>query len=53
MFNRSPTWVAKDTTPKKAWSDVKPNVDYFLVFGCIDHVSVSDDNRKKLDDKSF
>ena len=30
-----------------------PNVDYFRVFGCIDHVHVSDSKRKKLDVKSF
>ena len=40
-------------TPKEAWSGVKPNVDYFRVFGCIDHVHVSDSKRKKLDVKTF
>nr|XP_023878197.1 uncharacterized protein LOC111990642 [Quercus suber] len=40
-------------TPEEAWSGVKPNVDYFRVFGCIGHVHVSDSKRKKLDDKSF
>lgn len=39
-------------TPKEAWSGVKPNVDYFWVFGCIGHVHVPDSKRKKLDDKS-
>uniref|UniRef100_A0A2N9FP23 Integrase catalytic domain-containing protein n=1 Tax=Fagus sylvatica TaxID=28930 RepID=A0A2N9FP23_FAGSY len=53
VLNRSPTLVVKDMTPEEAWSGVKPNVDYFRVFGCIGHVHVSDSKRKKLDDKSF
>ena len=40
-------------TPEKAWSGVKPNVNYFQVFGCIGHIHVPDNLRKKLDDKSF
>jgi hypothetical protein len=53
VLNRSPTLAVKDMTPEEAWSGVKPNVDYFQVFGCIGHVHVSDSKRKKLDDKSF
>ena len=53
VLNRSPTLAEKDMTPEEAWSGVKPNVDYFRVFGCIGHVHVSNNKRKKLDDKSF
>ena len=53
VLNRSPTLAIKDRTPKEAWSGVKPNVDYFRVFGCIGHVHVPDSKRTKLDDKSF
>ena len=53
VLNRSSIVVVKDMTPEEAWSGVKPNVDYFRVFGCIGHVYVSDNKRKKLDDKSF
>ena len=53
VLNRSPTLAIKDMTPEEAWSGVKPNVDYFRVFGCIGHVHVPDNKRKKLDDKSF
>jgi hypothetical protein len=53
VLNRSPTLAVKDMTPEEAWSGVKPNVDYFRVFGCIDHVHMLDSKRKKLDDKSF
>ncbi|RVW63624.1 Retrovirus-related Pol polyprotein from transposon TNT 1-94 [Vitis vinifera] len=44
---------SKRRDPEEAWSGVKPNVDYFRVFGCIGHVHVPDNKRKKLDDKSF
>ena len=40
-------------TSEKAWSGVKPNVDYFRVFGCIGHVRVLDVKINKLDDESF
>ena len=53
MLNRSPMVVVKNMTPEEAWSGVKPNVDYFRVFGCIGHVHVLDGKRKKLDEKSF
>ena len=53
MLNRSPTLAVKEMTPEKAWSGVKPNVNYFRVFGCIGHVHVPDNLRKNLDDKSF
>ncbi|XP_023513203.1 uncharacterized protein LOC111777714 [Cucurbita pepo subsp. pepo] len=52
VLNRSSIVVVKDMTPEEAWSGVKPNVDYFRVFGCIGHVYVSDNKRKKLDDKN-
>ena len=53
VLNRSPTLVVKEMTPVEAWSDVKPNVNYFQVFGCIGHVHVPYNLRKKLNDKSF
>lgn len=52
VLNRSPTRVVQDATPEEAWSGVKPNVDYFRVFGCIAHVHIPDVKRTKLDDKS-
>ncbi|XP_042450656.1 uncharacterized protein LOC122035309 [Zingiber officinale] len=53
ILNRSPTLAVKNMTPEEAWSGVKPNVEYFRVFGCIGHVHISDSKRKKLDDKSL
>ena len=53
VLNRSPTLVVKDKTPEEMWSGVKPKVDYFRVFGCLAHVHVIDQKRRKLDDKSL
>lgn len=53
ILNRSPTSVLKEKTPEEMWSGVKPTLDYFRVFGCLTHVHVPDQRRKKLDDKSI
>lgn len=53
MLNRSPTLVSKDVTSEEAWSDIKPCVDHFHVFGCVAHVHVLESQRNKLDNKSF
>lgn len=52
MLNRSPTLSIKDMTPEEAWSNEKPSVELFRVFGCIGHVHVPDARRTKLDSKS-
>lgn len=51
VLNRSPTVAVKHMTPEEAWSDRKPTVDHFKVFGCIAYSHVPDENRRKLDDK--
>lgn len=53
VLNKVPTLAVKNMTSKEIQSDVKPNIDYFWVFGCIGHVLVSNNKRKKLDDNSF
>ena len=53
VLNRNPTLVVKNKTPEEAWSEVKPSVEHFRVFGCISHVYVLDSKRTKLDDKSL
>ncbi|KAE8671162.1 hypothetical protein F3Y22_tig00111990pilonHSYRG00084 [Hibiscus syriacus] len=52
-LNRFPTLAVKDMTPQEAWSGEKPKVDYFRVFGCLEHVHIPDSKRTKLDNKSF
>lgn len=50
--NRSPTSAIENLTPEEAWSNVKPTVEYFRVFGCVAHVHIPDQRRTKLEDKS-
>ncbi|KAG7553691.1 GAG-pre-integrase domain [Arabidopsis suecica] len=52
VLNRSPTSALKEKTPEEMWSGIKPKVDYFRIFGCLAHVHVPEQRRKKLDDKS-
>nr|GEX68647.1 putative RNA-directed DNA polymerase [Tanacetum cinerariifolium] len=40
VLNRCSTNTLNDMVPKECWSGIKPNVDYFRVFGCIAHVHV-------------
>ena len=51
-MNKIPTFIVKNKTPKEAWSDIKPSVHHFRVFGYIAHAHVPDCKRSKLDDKS-
>ena len=53
VLNRSPTSAMKEKTPEEAWSNVKPSVEHFRVFGCIGYVHIPDQKRKKLDVKSI
>ena len=52
ILNRCPTVAVQNKTPEEAWSNVKPMVDYFRVFGCVAHAHVPDQKRSKLDEKS-
>lgn len=52
VLNRSYTKAVKDMVPEERWTGVKPNVEYFRVFGSIAHVHVPEQKRTKLDDRS-
>ena len=39
--------------PEGKWLGIKPNVEYFRVFGSIAHVHISEQKRTKLDDRSL
>lgn len=39
-------------TPVEAWNGTKPSVHHFKVFGCIGFAHISDNRRKKLDNKA-
>ena len=40
VLNRSYTKTIKDMVPEEKWSGIKPNVEYFRVFGSIAHVHI-------------
>ena len=52
VLNRCPTNALRDVTPQEDWSGVKPSVKHFRVFGCLAHVHVPKEKRRKLDDKN-
>nr|GFB09022.1 putative RNA-directed DNA polymerase [Tanacetum cinerariifolium] len=53
ILNQSPTSALEDCTPEEKWSDRKPSVGYFRIFGCVVHVHIPKEKRKKLDDRSL
>lgn len=52
LQNRLSTKSLNKQTPLEVWSNHKPSVSHLRVFGCICHVLVPEEKRKKLDDKS-
>ena len=53
LRNRSPTAALKGRTPYEYWFGEKPDVSNLRVFGCICFVHIPDNQRKKLDPKSY
>ncbi|GKC58826.1 copia-type polyprotein [Tanacetum coccineum] len=53
ILNRSPTAALEDCTPEEKWSNRKPSVGYFRIFGCVVHVHIPKEKRKKLDNRSL
>ena len=51
ILNRCPTKSVLNMTPEEAWSNYKPDVGTFRVFGCIAYAHVPAEKRKKFDDK--
>jgi transposase InsO family protein len=51
VLNRSPT-KKLNKVPEAIWSGHTPSVKHLRVFGCLCYKHVSDQKRKKLDDKS-
>ncbi|WVZ10309.1 hypothetical protein V8G54_014839 [Vigna mungo] len=52
LLNKCPTKALKNTTSEKAWSRIKPSAKHLKVFGSVCHKHISDERRKKLEDKS-
>lgn len=53
VLNRCLIFAIKNLTPEKAWSQHKPAIDHFRIFGCITYAHVFYEKRKKLDDKGM
>ena len=52
ILNRCPTKRLQGYTPEEAWSEKKPSVSHFRIFGSLCFRHVPEQNRKKLDDKA-
>ncbi|KAJ0444180.1 putative RNA-directed DNA polymerase [Helianthus annuus] len=52
ILNRCITTTLEEKVPEEAWSEHKPNVDYFRVFGCIGYLLIPAQFRSKLDPRS-
>ncbi|CAL1409822.1 unnamed protein product [Linum trigynum] len=52
IHNRSPTVANQGKTPQELWTGKPPSVSHFRIFGCVAHVHVPDQQRRKLEDKS-
>lgn len=50
-LNRSPTKAVQNKTLYEAWTNRKPRVDYFKVFGCISYALNQYLNKDKFDRK--
>ena len=53
LVNRSPTQANSGETPEGRFTGTTPDVSNLRIFGCIFHVHVPQEYRKKLDSKSI
>ena len=52
IVNRTPTKVLQGITPEEAWSNIKPDVSHFHVFGCEAWAHIPNEKWKALHPKS-
>lgn len=52
IINRCPSRVLNGKTPEEVWTGKKPTLKYLRVFGCVCHIHVPKEKRKKFDPKS-
>ena len=50
-LNRCPTKAVEGKTPYEAWTEKKPNISHFRIFGCDAFAFITSEKRKKLDKK--
>ncbi|XP_024971922.1 uncharacterized protein LOC112510807 [Cynara cardunculus var. scolymus] len=51
ILNMSLTTTVKEKTPQEAWTGSKPNVNFFRVFGCMNHSHIPDKEKVTLYNK--
>ncbi|KAL8116456.1 hypothetical protein AgCh_022816 [Apium graveolens] len=52
VLNRLPIRALSAKTPYEAWTEIKPDISYIHVFGCLLHMKIPNAHVKKLDDRS-
>lgn len=52
LINRSPTKKLNNVTPEERWSGRKIDLSHLRIFGCVAHVHIHDQDRRKLSPKS-
>jgi hypothetical protein len=52
LVNISPTRANSGVTPEQAYSGTIPSIDHLRIFGCLAHLHISKEHRKKMDSKS-
>lgn len=52
VLNRLPTRALTGVTPYEAWTERKPDISHFRVFGCVSHMKIPSQLTTKLDDRS-
>lgn len=52
ILNRTPTKVFLNITLEEAWSERKPTISHFRIFGCNAYAHIPNERRRKLLRKS-
>ena len=52
ILNQMPSREHKGRSPIEVWTGAKPSITHFRVFGCLAHILVLAETRRKLDPKS-
>lgn len=51
LLNRFPLQPPWNMIPEEAWSNYKPRVDHFRIFGSVAYIKVPDQKMPKLEDR--
>lgn len=53
ILNRCPSAALRDVTPEEKWSNYKPSVEHFRIFGCVGYALMPYEKIIKFDEKSI